>query len=366
MYRGNVVGIDACSNEIGCRPEVFAQVFRYLSAFHPKPNFCGENSGNKMNASYHAGEDFLDIADGLRAIDEAILFCGLGRGNRLGHAIALGIDAEEYYKYKHKNVVMTKQDMLDNIAWIFGKSAELGLGLNQSFYSEYTDKFNKLFYDVYWRYTERNNKAPDICDYYSAWKLRGDLPRIYFTGKYKKEIPLTQYDVYSTNPCVDENIRKTNIISMLYHFYHYDDAAKQKGAATLYFEVDQVYMNVVSEIQKRMRNRIAQAGIAIEANPSSNILIGTFNRYSKHPMLSFYNKGLASNFGEENECPQLSVSINTDDQGVFDTLLENEYELMACALEKEINHDGTPKYKVDNVHSWIDNIRAMGIDQKFV
>ena len=54
----------------------------------------------RLYATYHVGEDFLDIADGLRAIDEAILFCGLERGSRLGHALALGIDSYEYYKYK--------------------------------------------------------------------------------------------------------------------------------------------------------------------------------------------------------------------------------------------------------------------------
>ncbi|MBZ9689789.1 hypothetical protein G9F72_026300 [Clostridium estertheticum] len=26
------LGIDACSNEIGCRPEIFAQAFRFLSS----------------------------------------------------------------------------------------------------------------------------------------------------------------------------------------------------------------------------------------------------------------------------------------------------------------------------------------------
>ena len=67
----------------------------------------------------------LDLADGLRAIDEAILFCGLTRDSRIGHALALGTDSREYYKGKHGAVVMSKQDWIDNIAWIHGKSIDL-------------------------------------------------------------------------------------------------------------------------------------------------------------------------------------------------------------------------------------------------
>lgn len=101
---GKIRGIDACSNKLYCRPEVFAQVFRYLTdlEFISGGNIHAGRERNehrcKLHATYHVGEDFLDIADGLRAIDEAVLFCGLRRGSRIGHALALGIDPYKYYK----------------------------------------------------------------------------------------------------------------------------------------------------------------------------------------------------------------------------------------------------------------------------
>ena len=70
-------GIDASSEEIVCRPEVFAQAFRFLrnlavshvdymtGVVTQMPDLC---------ITYHVGEDFLDIIDGLRAIDEAVVF----------------------------------------------------------------------------------------------------------------------------------------------------------------------------------------------------------------------------------------------------------------------------------------------------
>lgn len=59
--------------------------------------------------------------------------------------------------------------------------------------------------------------------------------------------------------------------------------------------------------------------------PSSNYLIGTIQKYEAHPILRFNSRYLH----EFQKNMSVCVSINTDDQGVFDTLLENEYALMA-------------------------------------
>lgn len=47
----------------------------------------------KLNFTYHIGQDFFDIADGLRAVDELLIFCGVERGNRLGDALSLRINS---------------------------------------------------------------------------------------------------------------------------------------------------------------------------------------------------------------------------------------------------------------------------------
>ncbi len=77
----------------------------------------------------------------------------------------------------------------------------------------------------------------------------------------------------------------------------------------------------------------------------------------------FYNKELAGDEKELNDCAQLSVSINTDDQGVFYTSLENEYALMTLALEKARDEEGNPKYNRMKIYDWINAIRKMGLIQ---
>lgn len=61
----------------------------------------------------------------------------------------------------------------------------------------------------------------------------------------------------------------------------------------------------------------------------------------------------------------LQVSINTDDQGVFDTSLENEYAIMTIALKKTKDENNQLLYDLEDIYAWIDYVRRMGITQSF-
>lgn len=107
--------------------------------------------------------------------------------------------------------------------------------------------------------------------------------------------------------------------------------------------------------------QLTRDSIAIETNPSSNYLIGTIQKYDEHPILRFNSRKLRT--PEKNM--SLSVSINTDDQGVFDTLLENEYALMTLALKKSKDKDNQPLYDIEDIYEWVDYVREMGLEQSF-
>lgn len=130
-------------------------------------------------------------------------------------------------------------------------------------------------------------------------------------------------------------------------------------------KVSPVIRDAVKKVAARMQRDISDFGIGIETNPSSNYLIGTFRRYDRHPIVNWYNLGLTNNAEELEKCPQMQVSINTDDQGVFATYIENEYAYLALALEKCVDKDGKRIYNRTMIMKWLDNIRRMGIDQSF-
>lgn len=370
-------GIDACSNEIYCRPEVFAQAFRYLldiefsygRNMHLKKGKHEhrrryERKG-RLYATYHVGEDFLDIADGLRAIDEAILFCGLERGSRLGHALALGIDSYEYYKYKGYKMILPKQILIDDIAWILQKANETGCMIENCLRTEFLERYYTLYEEIYGANVHSIRKA-SVMDYYQSWKLRGDNPYVYrleekvFLERLKKTA-VRKYDRYEWNDKVSNSIRMTKCYRNLYFAYHYDKKVREAGNEITEFKVDERYAELIYKLQNKMTQKLVQEGIGIETNPSSNYLIGTIQKYDEHPILRFNSRKLRDM--ERNT--SLNVSINTDDQGVFDTMLENEYALMALALKKAKDDKHQPLYDVEDIYEWIDYVRKMGIEQVF-
>jgi adenosine deaminase len=105
--------------------------------------------------------------------------------------------------------------------------------------------------------------------------------------------------------------------------------------------------------------KIAEKGICIECNPTSNYLISSIGSYDKHPILKFNKYKLEPNSPDAN----ISASINTDDIGVFDTSLENEYALMLEAIKRDRRNKGNNS--MDEVYDYIDNIRKCGVEMAF-
>lgn len=385
-----VRGIDACSQEIGCRPEVFAPVFRRLSS-HTKiwDDLNMEFPVPQLGKTFHVGEDFLDPADGLRAIDETIRFLGMNRGDRLGHALALGIDVEDWYAGKGYQITLSVQDYLDNLAWLYHalrryqiegmeelswiiqrefdpwfqqvylnniSVAEMD-AIGQAAIQEYGQDLRKQNYGLHTR-------SFDISDYYHAWSLRGDHPVLYQNGYYHKNFRTEEYFTNEAYP-YDPSRRYMLEPCLLNYWYHYHEKVKRCGNQRITVTVSPKYIQGVKAVQKAMCFEIAQKGIFIETNPSSNVLIGTFHRYDRHPLSIWYNKGLTHDYDALDKCAQLHVSINTDDMGTFFTSLENEYAFLARAQEDAQREDGKSLYSISDILEWLDAIRIMGNEQGF-
>lgn len=389
-------GIDACAPEIWCRPEVFAQAFRYLKSHtisEDAQNYARKRSQSLL-ATYHVGEDFLDIIDGLRAIDEAIHFLNLRCGDRIGHGLALGVDIKEWYEGKSYRIMLNKMCYMDNLVWLYGKLRRYHI-TNCDHVKAYIEKrFSEYFNEIYENnmvkgkmleiirnakeyfdiHKSRNGYNYDnldfgINEYYDAWKLRGDNPELYREGFFKLQGQvLDEWDVYAVNrefPQIYQQ-RYNPEAAMLYHMYHYNRNVKLAGEQMVEVKIDHDMIEAIGKVRSMMQREICRIGIGIETNPSSNYLIGTFRRYDKHPITSWYNQGLTLDQSELERCPQLQVSINTDDQGVFSTYIENEYAYIALALEKCKDEYGQPMYNKTMILQWLDNVRRMGIDQSFI
>ncbi|MBQ7781043.1 MAG: hypothetical protein IJ405_03360 [Lachnospiraceae bacterium] len=390
-----IKGIDACSAELWCRAEVFAQAFRYLKnhwVYEAKEQ-CDDVRCKNLFATYHVGEDFLDILDGLRAIDEAIVFLNLRCGDRLGHALALGVDIDDWYASKTHRILINKMAYIDNLVWLYAKLRRYNIEGCDDVKSYIEKRFREYFAEIYENnivqekiqdiikqakaYFDQcgikhsynhNNVYFGINEYYDAWKLRGDNPELYRDGFFKiKGELMDEWDEYAVNKEYPQNyqIRYNPETALLYYMYHFDPNVKIIGDQMIEVKIRPNLVDAIKKVRNVMQREICSAGIGIETNPSSNYLIGTFRRYDQHPITKWYNCGLTLDAEALQQCPQMQVSINTDDQGVFSTYIENEYAYLALALEKCKDEKGAPIYNRTMILQWLDHIREMGIDQSF-
>jgi len=369
-FAQRIYAIDAANHEFDARPEVFAYLFR-KARYESSSNFNHFKTRNvlpKLQITYHVGEDFFDITSGLRAIDEAIKFLNLSHGDRLGHALALGVEPSEFYDFKSYKVFLSRQELLDNLVWLSFSLKTHGL-FDNALESWINNAIEEHFA---WLYRasiplSSSNHSVTINTYINAWHLRGDNPEYYFDVDNKNEFvqkirnSRRPYDLLQDDFC--RGIReKDKQACQLMHHYHYNYDVRIKGAEIVTVEIPEGFAKIIRDLQDAMLEKICHLGIGIETNPSSNYLIGTFRKYHKHPIVRFYNRWLVPT----PTSPQAFVSINTDDQGVFDTDLENEYALMSSALENAKDNNGKPLYKATDILRWLSDIRIMGMEQSFM
>ena len=394
QFAGMIQSIDAANSELNCRPEVFAQAYRALRAHELPP---GSPSRALMRGSleatttqqtvlqemyhtpppasvpmqadlrvkHHAGEEYLDLLDGLRYLDEAIYFLNLQRGDYLGHALAAGMDVREWYARKSNKIYLSKQAALDNYVWLANVTTRYGIAVNSTQRSAWERQIQQLFGEIY--HGELSDEEIDRVDaklLYEAWKLRGDDPALY------RELDLPPTDHRSIwrrhalnegELCRDAN-RKSRSVRQLYHLYHYSKVVRREGQqqCSVRYIADEI--GVIGQVQLAIRNQIAGLGLFVETLPTINVLIGEF-RYESHPIFRFFPVRTAEL--PEGHLP-LHVSVNPDNPGVIVSNATAELAMLMVALQKTRDPHGKPIYNDEEIYAWLERIRQMGEEQRIL
>lgn len=355
-----IFGIDAASNEVNFRPENFGTVFRFLSSSRIQQDVPWKRKIPDLRKTYHVGEDFFDVVDGLRAIDEAILYLELSQGDRIGHGVALGIDVDKWYE-KHPTISLPKQNLLDNLAWIRYKMRECKIDIPAYYSDDLKSHFDKLYIEIY------EEQSPGLLAYMEAWKLRGDDPKCY-SGTSPEKGNLKPFcawdkacirdkklyrDILKSQESIDKekprsNSEKVNLVYKIYHRYHFDEELKRRAAERVEYEFDKEYVEIVKKLQLHMRSYVTEKGIAVESCPTSNFLISNLDEFREIPTFQLFPLRES-----HNDFRRLNVCVNTDDQGVFYTSLVKEYTRLMAAMWKEQGEDGMREHSDDKILIWI-------------
>lgn len=324
-----IVGIDVTGNELNASPEVFSRLY---SEAHNR----GIN-----NLTYHVGEDFYDVVFGLRMIDETLRFLKLNSGSRIGHALALGIDVGKYYARRHLSIIIPKQALLDNIVWMKYTALEGNIKLQPATEFFIEKEYYKLVEDIgYYKYyhSDSGRKVfPDSFEYWEMMQMRGYIDE--------------EGNLMSTSEFRNKDT------SLLYQ-YNRSSEVFFNGRKTMTCKISKPIVEDIISLQAYMMRKVERSGITIETNPTSNLLVGNFEKYSELPLFRFHTVGNTPGF-------KLSVTVNTDDKGIFATSLENEYSLIAIALHKEMDEQGNPKWNDKEIEDYLKQLVYYGSMSRF-
>ena len=332
----DITGIDAAGNELACRPEVLAPMFRYARN-------CGIS-----RFTYHAGEDFYDISDGLRTIDELLEFMEYTMGDRIGHGLALGVNAEKFYSSRHHMLIIPRQTLLDNLVWLKYKAREYRIGLSSD-----TEFFIERHFNEIARELGYFSLSQSMYEYYCSMKMRGNIIDEKSSGLVSELNDDIRYSRCSIK------YKNTPVVNALHQHYERNVQCREKGKIPIMTKLNASYTTDISRLQEAMLSDIEHKGIVIETNPSSNLKIGRFDRYDEHPITLF------NSVTQSPERHSIMVSINTDDKGVFATSLQNEFSLIAIALKKQKDRDGNRLYSEGQVEEYLRRIARYGNTSRF-
>jgi len=352
-----LVGVDTASKENEAEPYAFREAFNYLRSIDAIKNRNSRKGSylKQIGFTNHVGEEFRDLLSGLRHIDETIELFNYKSADRLGHAIALGINIDKWAEF-NQVVCINAGEYLDNLLWQWNLLIEEKIDLDS------ISLLEQRIYDAVeyiFGFTESVNVRELYKAYYMKLMNKGCYTNVVME-KDRKVCALQKYTkkkYYIMNePCkgnaefVEDDFN--NIIwssQMIYKAMQCKYFIKELDK-NVTINIDKDTIENYKRIQEIMIKKIGDRQIIVETNPTSNLIIGEFKSFE-----DYYISNLSSP-----EKEKVIVTINTDDPVVFDTRINNEYALIYDIMMRKGD------YSSKEVIDWLDKLRKNSLDYSFI
>jgi len=303
-YTSVITGIDAAASEFDAPPEVFAPSFRMLRRY------------GWRNFTYHAGEDFYHIISGLRAVYEAVVFTEMEEGNRIGHATATGLSAEQWIKALGSRTLIKKGEWLDNLIFVYHLITTGEIHSLNHHIQLLSSEIQGLSHQIYRKYYPVKGLE-------DAWLLRKYCPVMMLSRNQEEAQNNNVYDSFEF-----AEIQKQKISSETLEIIRCYQSAFFR---TSYNEIINISTSAIfcaediTVLQLEVLKHLHKREIVIETLPTSNVRIGhhqDYNTYHLWNWIKWENEGYF--------IPP--IVVGTDDTGIFATNIYNEYANIYCHL----------------------------------
>lgn len=327
-------GIDICTDELGVPSWVYVPIFRYIHDAGKEASLYLQAAYGKkvppLRTTIHTGEDFVHLLGGLRRVEETLRYFNLGPGDRIGHAMALGMDPEIWAGKKNR-VAMTREDRLFDLVWEWGRYGTGRVGCSSARRSYLEREIARLSDQIF-----MEPKTP-----YDMEHLLNDL----HDEERLKNVGYPR--------CREIRIPEKSLEKRLEFLRHYltCKACFDRGHETEWVHVE-TEIEPMHQLQKHIREIVAGIGIVVEVNPTSNLLIGNLTDLKHHPFWRL--KSPVNN----SDGPSVALCIGSDDPLTFATNLRQEYVL----LYESLVEGGLSS---SDAWEWVEQVRETGMKSRF-
>ncbi len=334
-----IVGLDAASLENNTPIHVFAPVFEAARNSDHDRKVMVDRDGKRSRQqslffTFHAGEDFRHLNSGLRRIDEVIHYCKFHSGDRIGHGIALGVSVERWV-HEHSQVVLPRGEYLDNLLWAWGvytRSTEV----NFKTYSYLQHKIHEVAKDIF---------GEAVYDY-SIEMLYESYQRRFLPVAASVQQEIARFRDWERK----EQRSRQSVLSDVLLSYH-DQAYLQKQREPVFVRATDLEKEIVMDMQRYVRRIVAEKGIVVEVNPSSNFVIMDMQAWTENQFFQIQQ--------QDQDIPDIIINVNTDDPIVFNTNISNELAYLYYGML----HRGIGR---SEALKWIEQVRRSGMDTSFI
>lgn len=335
-----LVGIDAASLENSTPVWVFVPIYENARDSRVERIGRGGRQGEYIQSlgfTFHAGEDFRHILSGLRRIDEAVEYLKFHAGDRIGHGIALGIDARAW-KRQNPVVIIPQIEALENYLWAYDM-----LSRNYSDFQAAVLAYmeQRIFYLAKKIYHVQDISMETLIEGYHAL----------FKDSVVTDISEKKYRNVEDNLCKKmwtgaRICWSADLLAAARHCKVY----LKKMEEPMHYEITEQDLLIIEELQKMLKEKLGRRGIVIEINPSSNMAIADLEKLEENQLYQM---------NRPNDEQNVLVCVNSDDPAVFNTNVSNELAYIYYGmLEQNVSRE--------TALLWIDRIRKSGMDCSFI
>ena len=373
-------GVDVCNDELSMPTWIFVPMFRRVFEASKRASmYLRATLDLKVPAirkTAHVGEDFVHLLTGLRRIDEALEFLSIREGDRLGHALALGADPNQWAT-ESGPITMDKITRLFDLSWEWS--------VLDSVYSETAPgdrihfvkaRIRALIDDLFshWEdeglYAVEQIDGPEWSGFESADDLIEDA-----SGRRYRRIPDFRL---GRVPEIHEiaNLRKDAADPEKLKAVGFPDEKPSEVFHRLQTRRDKILLGYLTDyklfrlgrndqmidpidtgptlkaLQDGLRQKVGSRGVVVEVNPTSNLLISRFSEMKKHPLWRLDSPD------HKDKVPPVSLAVGSDDPLVFATDLRQEYQRLVDAIL-------SAGYSERQARRWINEVRNNGLESRF-